>query len=260
MTFGDHLDELRTRLIRCILGTIAAAVVCFVFGDEILGFVLQPIHAVVSRHGGDLVWLRVQEGFLTYIKLSLVVGLFLASPWIAFQLWSFVSEGLYVHERKYVRLFAPATFVLFATGVLFCYFVVLPWGLEFLIAFSADVPIPGVAEGEPGAKPTISAGAYLSFFLTISILMGVVFQLPLLMIFLDRVGIVRVETFARLRRYFLVGAFILAALLTPPDPVTQIFVAVPIILLFESGILVCRFSGRHDDRPQPRAGEEDVTR
>lgn len=249
MSFGDHLQELRTRIIRAILGVVVAAIVCFTFGEEIMGFVLVPIHDVVSRHGGDLAWLRVQEGFLTYVKLALIVGLFVASPWVAYQLWSFVSEGLYPHEKKYVVIFAPATLGLFLAGVLFCYFVILPWGLEFLIGFAADIKIPGVAAGQQATKPTISVGEYLSFFLTISILMGLVFQLPLLMLFLDRVGLVRASTFARLRRYFLVGAFIVAALLTPPDPVTQILVAIPIIILFESGILISRFVGRKDERP-----------
>ena len=120
-------------------------------------------------------------------------------------------------------------------------------GLEFLIGFGAGFEVPGAPEGESAATPMISLGEYLSFFLTISILMGVVFQLPLVMFFLDRVGIVRAKTFARFRRHFLVAAFVLAALLTPPDPVTQVFVAVPVIILFESGILLGRFAGRKDD-------------
>ena len=247
MSFGDHLQELRTRIIRALLGVIVAAIVCLFFGKEILGIVLAPIHEVVSRHGGDLAWIRVQEGFLTFIKLSLVVGLFLASPWVGHQLWSFVGEGLYPHEKKYIRLFAPVTVVLFVGGVLFCYFIVLPWGLDFLVGFSADVSVPGQSEGTQATKPTLSVGEYLSFFLTISILMGVVFQLPLVMLFLDRLGLIRAATFSRLRRYFLVGAFIAAALLTPPDPVTQVFVAIPIIVLYESGLLLCRFVGRKDD-------------
>ncbi len=249
MSFGDHLHELRIRIIRALLGVILAAIVCLCFGRDILGLVLAPIHEVVSRHGGDLAWIRVQEGFLTYIKLSLVVGVFLASPWVGHQLWSFVAEGLYKHEKKYVSLFAPVTVILFIGGVLFCYFIVLPWGLEFLIGFSTDVTVPGQAEGTSATKPTLSVGEYLSFFLTISILMGIVFQLPLVMLFLDRLGLLKAATFSRLRRFFLVGAFILAALLTPPDPVTQLFVAVPIIVLYESGILLCRFVGRKDDLP-----------
>jgi sec-independent protein translocase protein TatC len=249
MSFGDHLDELRTRILRALLGVVVGAIVCLVFGKDILGVVLRPIHEVVTRHGGDLVWLKVQEGFITYVKLSLVVGLFFASPWVAYQLWSFVGEGLYAHEKRYVRMFAPATLVLFVAGALFCYFVVLPWGLEFLIAFGTDVEVPGHAGEGPATKPTLSVGEYLSFFLTISILMGFVFQLPLLMLFLDRVGIVRAPTFSRLRRYFLVGAFVIAALLTPPDPVTQVAVALPIVVLYESGLILCRFAGRKDEVP-----------
>jgi sec-independent protein translocase protein TatC len=266
MSFGDHLDELRRRILRALLGVVVAAIVCLVFGDRVLQFVERPIQEVVSRYGGALVVLKVQESFLTYVKLALIVGLFLASPWVAWQLWSFVGEGLYPNEKKYIHLFAPATFLLFITGVLFCYFIVLPWGLDFLIGFGVDeVEAPadpreetagteGTAEPEEsaepetprGARPSISRGEYLSFFLTISILMGLVFQLPLLMLFLDTVGLVKRRTFARYRRHFLVGAFVVAAMLTPPDPVTQVSVALPIIVLFEGGLLLCRFVSRKD--------------
>jgi Tat protein translocase TatC len=247
MSFGDHLDELRRRILLGLLGVVIAAVVCLIFSGHILGVVIKPIYEAVHRHGGEVVWLKVQEGFLTYIKVALVVGLFAASPWVGWQLWAFVGAGLYPHEKKWVRLFAPVTFVLFIAGVLFCYFVILPWGLEFLVSFASGIEVPGVAEGESATKPTISGGEYLSFFLTISILMGIVFQLPLVVLFLDRVGIVRAKTFAKFRRHFLVCAFIAAALLTPPDPVTQIFVALPIIVLFESGLLLARFLGRKDE-------------
>jgi len=249
MSFGDHLEELRRRIVRALLGVVVAAIVCLVFSSRILGVVVKPIHDVIGRYDGHLAYLKPQEGFLVFIKVALIVGLFLASPWVAYQLWSFVAEGLYPHEKKWVRVVAPVTFVLFAAGVLFCYFVILPWGLDFLIGFGVDMAIPGMAAGEKAVKPTISVGEYVSFFLTISILLGLVFQLPLIMFFLDRLGLVRARTFARYRRHFLVGAFVAAALLTPPDPVTQIFVAVPIVLLFESGLLVCRLAARRDPQP-----------
>jgi sec-independent protein translocase protein TatC len=249
MTFGDHLDELRKRIFRALLGVIVASVLCLVFSSRIMGVVVEPILEVLKGCEGKLAFMKPQEGFLVFIKVALIVGLFLSSPWVTYQLWAFVAEGLYPHEKKWVRVFGPITFVLFAAGVLFCYFLVLPWGLQFLIGFGLNMDVPGLPAGQHAAEAIISVSEYVSFFLTISILMGVVFQLPLIILFLDQVGIVRARTFARYRRHFIVTAFIVAALLTPPDPVTQIIVAVPILLLFESGLLLARILRRKEATP-----------
>ncbi len=210
----------------------------------------REVHPFMDRFARaprmELVQLRYQEGFLSFVKLALVAALFVASPLVARELWSFVAVGLYPHEKRYVHLFAPLTFVAFAVGAAFGYWILIPLGLRFL----ATYPPPELIAG------TFSLSDYLSLFTTLTLVVGAVFELPLVMTFLTLIGVGSPEKYRAYRRYCILGAFVVAAFLTPPDPVTQSLMAVPLIVLYEVGIwssvLVRRW------RVEPVHEEEDL--
>ncbi len=243
MTIGEHIDELRTRIVRCLFATVIAAIGVFAFHGVILDVILAPAwSALDSIEGAVLTQTEIGEGFLTSVRVSIIVALFLVSPYIAWQIWGFVGAGLFPHEQRYVKIFAVPTYVLFLAGVSFSYFIVMPFGLEFLLEFLGATPAGEQMENHV-VRQYIGMGDYVGFFLTINLVMGFVFQLPLLMVALDRIGIVTVTTFRNFRRHFLLAAFIIGAILTPPDPVTQISVAGALIVLFEFGIWFSVFTG-----------------
>lgn len=154
----------------------------------------------------DLVQIRPQEAFLSALKLSLVVALFCASPLVARELWSFVSKGLYHHEKKYVRWFAPLTVVAFACGTLFGYFILIPYGIEFLIGYLPDV------------SGSISFGEYLKLFTLLTVLVGAIFELPLIMVFMTLIGVGNAALYRRYAKFWFLAAFVIGAVLTPPTP------------------------------------------
>ena len=184
--------------------------------------------------GAKIVAIRYTEQFFTYIKVVLIFALFLSHPFILWQAWQFIGAGLYEHEQRVALQFVPFSLVLFLTGVLFGYFVLIPWGLSYLSSY-----------GNPELVDTmLSLSAYLSLFLSLTLLLGLVFQVPLVMYFLARSGLVDPETFRRVRRYAILTGFVLGAMLTPPDPFTQIMLAGPLICLYEIGILISRAAWR----------------
>ena len=242
MTVGEHIDELRGRIVRCLVATGVVAIAAFAAHRWILEVILAPAwNALDALPGAQLVQTEVGEGFITAIRVSIIVALFVVSPYLTWQIWAFIGAGLYRHERRYVKLFAVPTFVLFLAGVAFNYFFVLPWGLEFLIGFLRE---DAAEVGGRQVVQYIKISDYVGFCLTLCLIMGFVFQLPLLMVALDRIGLVTVATFRRYRRHFLLAAFIVGAILTPPDPFTQIAVASALIVLFELGIWFALFIGR----------------
>ncbi|MDC3379409.1 twin-arginine translocase subunit TatC, partial [Planctomycetota bacterium] len=176
----------------------------------------------------ELIQLRYQEGFLSFLKVSLVAALFLASPLVVFQLWSFVAAGLYPKERRYAYLFMPLSFGAFALGACFGYFILIPLGLRFLATYAPPDMVAG----------TFSLSDYLSLFIGLTLVVGAIFELPLVMTFLTMIGIVEPETFRTKRRYWILSAFVMGAILTPPDPVTQTLMAFPLLGLYEIGIVM----------------------
>ncbi|HEX6986191.1 MAG TPA: twin-arginine translocase subunit TatC, partial [Planctomycetaceae bacterium] len=175
------------------------------------------------------VTLNVQEGFMTYLKVSLIAGFVLASPWIFYQIWLFVAAGLYPHERKYVHLYLPAALGLFLGGAVFCYFAVLPFVLNFLLGFNRDL----------GLVPQIRLSEWIGFALLLPVMFGVSFQLPLVMLLLERLQILDVKTFREKRRMAILIIAIVAMLLMPGDPVSMLAMMVPLIVLYELGIWLC---------------------
>lgn len=230
LTFGEHLEELRYRLIISLLAVAAAFVVCWLFRIPLLNLLAAP-HQQTMRALGfaeDLKVTTYTEAFMTVMKVCIVAAVFLASPIVIYEVWMFIAAGLYAHERRYVYLFAPICAACFMIGMLFGYFLLIPFGLRFLLVIVGDV-----------ATPIIKISDYVSLLMLMTLALGLVFQLPLVLLFLVKIGIVSVETLREERRLAIVGAFVLGAVLTPsPDPGSQLMLAIPLIGLYEIGILI----------------------
>ncbi|MHC4472080.1 MAG: twin-arginine translocase subunit TatC [Planctomycetota bacterium] len=242
MTVGEHLDELRKRVLRCIVFLALALVVCLVFNRHIMGWIVSQPYEVLRELGHDrpaIQALSPTEGFVTWLKVALVAALVLASPLMVRELWKFVSAGLYPKERKYIEIFAPLSYVLFLGGIAFLYFVILPVALRFLYSFGMDPIVPGVEGQVVVVAPRYAA--YVSFYITMCLIMGVVFQLPLVMLFFMATGILSPAFFSKYRRHFVVGAVVVLAVLTPTgDAATLLLVCLPVLLLYEGGLLLGR--------------------
>ena len=229
LTVGEHLDELRS----CILWALLSVVVCFIFclavQQTLMGVVMRPHLITMGRLGlpPQIKVIRYQEGFITLLKVSFIGALVLASPFVIYQIWKFVSEGLEEAERHYCLVFGPISLGCFVLGVLFGYFFLIPLGLRFLLSVLG-----------PEVRPDITMAEYVGLVALLTLILGLLFELPLVMLFLSKLGIVTSETYARHRKPALLIAFIAGAVLTPPDPFTQIMMAVPMMGLYEIGILV----------------------
>jgi len=220
----DHLEELRRRLIIVLISIAAFSFLCFFFSNAILEVMISPIKPKVY----SLYFLSPYEAFMTKLKLSVISGILLALPLIFYHLWKFVSPGLYPSERQKV---VPLVFVstgLFLLGVLFAYFGIIPFALDFFLNFQAE-----------SLEPLISIGAYISFFLSFILIFGIVFELPVLLVGLMFLGVVKAQFLECQRKMAIVAIFVLAAVLTPTvDLITQFLLAVPLWILFELSIIV----------------------
>ena len=231
LPISEHLEELRSRIINSIIVVVVLFFISWFYKLRILDIIKKP-HSITMESLGlsqSLQVLSYQEGFYAYIKLCLMTAVFLAYPVILYQIWKFVEAGLYKKERRYVRIFAPISFIAFIIGVLFGYFFLIPFGLQFLIK---------VLGGE--IQPIITMSQYISLVTMLTLALGVVFQLPLVMLFVSRIGMLKAEDFIKWRMYAILIIFILAAVITPPDPFTQVMTALPMIILYEIGILTIR--------------------
>lgn len=234
MTFSEHLEELRSRLIKSLLAVGGAVVVCVLFMQEIGQFVIEGPHRraldrLRTTYPGiefKLIAESYQAPFVAYCKLALLVALFIASPVIAYQMWRFIGAGLYLHERRWVLYFAPISLVLFVGGCLFGYLVMIPIALVFL----AQISNPG------SVAPLFSVSEYLSLVILLTLVMGAVFQLPLLMVFFAKIGLASARGYLRYWKAAVVAIFVAAAVLTPPDPLSQLLMAAPMLILYFGGI------------------------
>jgi sec-independent protein translocase protein TatC len=320
MTFGEHLEELRTCLIRASIGLLVGVVIGFFVGRDVVHLIEQPLRRAlgdyyisqsqqvveqwtprtpaaggipytveeitdaVTRHGlsfeireihaerigrsaGDVattngsfpldelvpvvLWqplardarvnittLSAQEAFGIYVKAALVVGIILSSPWVFYQLWSFVAAGLYPHEKRYVHIFLPFSTGLFLAGAAVAFFFVFDFVLAYLLAFNQWL----------GLDPDPRITEWLSFVLLLPIGFGLGFQLPLVMLFLERIGIFDTEAYAAQWRTAVVAIFILAAILTPADPYSMLFLALPLCFLYFGGLGLCRWLPKPAER------------
>ncbi|MEE9394683.1 MAG: twin-arginine translocase subunit TatC [Planctomycetota bacterium] len=240
MSFGDHLEELRSRLVRSLYATLLCFIVVFYFHQEVLRVVIAPYLGVANelRMSAVLQLIKPTDAFFSYMKVSIVVALLVAAPVWIWQAWSFVSVGLYRNERKWVFRYAPLMIGLFTAGVAFGYSVLIPIGLKYLLSFRDPTVL----------QNWIGLNDYLAFFMALTLVLGLTFQLPVVMALLARLDIVDIDLLREKRRHFILGAFVVSALLTPPDAVTQILMAIPLMFLYEFGILLS-WLGLGSERP-----------
>jgi sec-independent protein translocase protein TatC len=302
MSLGDHLEELRGRLILAFSGLLIGAAICLCFGTKIIKFIERPYLKIyetrdtqtekekrnlieellnntrkklaedpntpdigpeteefIFRFCGEifvalsndpnyasiiqstelqsrahpLQILRPADGIISYIKIALISGLILTSPWVFYHIWMFVAAGLYAHEKRYVHTAVPFSAALFVTGALFFVLVVAPLTLKFLVRFN---------EGVLGARSNFTFADYISFITMLMLIFGVAFQTPIAIFFLTKTGLVSIKSLRKSRKFVLLGIFVLAAMATPPDVISQVTLAIPLYALFEIGILLSHLS------------------
>ncbi|MFC1666486.1 twin-arginine translocase subunit TatC [Candidatus Omnitrophota bacterium] len=218
ITLVEHLEELRTRILKSLVFIVVVSCVLYGNIDALLFMLVRPVKR--------LIFIAPTEAFIVNIKIAFLGGLYLSSPYILYHIWEFISVGLEKKERKYVVVFALLSFLLFVGGSIFGYFVILPIAMDFLLGFATDV-----------ISPMISVNKYISFVGTLTFAFSIVFQLPLIMLFLTKIGIVTPVFLVKKRKHAIVGMFILSAILTPPDVITQCLMAGPLLVLYEIGII-----------------------
>lgn len=244
MPLTEHLNELRKRLTASLIVVVAGFSISFYFSEHIFNLLTFPLHNTakfsltnpfiffepVKNVQRELVFLAPAEAFWMHLKISLVSAIIITSPVIIYEFWRFIGPGLLPKEKKYVFPLVITTIFLFLIGALFCFLIVLPFAINFLITYKTE-----------SLKPMLSVGNYVDFCLKFILAFGAVFELPVVIVFLTKIGVVTPETLAKHRKYAVLLAFVIAAVLTPtPDAFNQTLMAVPIILLYEAGILASR--------------------
>ena len=233
----SHLQELRKRLIVSFIAVAVGFVICYAFSENLFAILSKPLLKMMPS-GGTLVFTSVAEAFFTYMKVAFIAGIILTSPFVLFQVWAFVAPGLYRDEKRYVIPFVAAGSFFFMLGILFAYFVAIPVGFKFLLGYATDF-----------IKPMPSMKEYLSFSIKFLLAFGLVFEFPVVLILLARIGVVDAKTMARHRKYAILLIFIFAAVMTPPDIISQLLMAIPLMGLYELSILLYKIFGKKKPIP-----------
>ncbi len=245
----EHLVELRRRLLWSVGVLVVLFFAAFYFATDIFAFLVQPLLAAGQ---GTIIFTDIFEAFFVEVKVALFAALMIGFPFFAIQIWKFVAPGLYAKEKKALLPFLLLTPVFFIGGAAFAYYVAMPWALHFLLGFQGEVG--GVQqEALPGV------GNYLSFSTRFLFGFGVAFLLPILLMILERAGFVTREQLARSRRYAIVGAAVVSAVLTPPDVVSQLMLLVPLYLLYELAILAIRITHWQRRRQEAKANSSEIS-
>jgi sec-independent protein translocase protein TatC len=235
MTLLEHLEELRGRLVAMMVALVVGVIVAIVpipTLNSITGYLFDLIVAEAKVNNVQIIATRPGETFFTYLEVALVIGAALAMPVIIYQILAFVAPALYANEKRYLYMAVPGVFFSFICGVVFCYFLTLPFATRFLAGFLAGT-----------IEPLWSAEHYVDFVATFLFWVGVMFELPIVMFFLSKLGVVTHQRMARFRKYAFILAFIIGAAITPtPDPINQTIISLPIYFLFELGVILARFA------------------
>ena len=238
LPFTSHLEELRNRLIRCFIAIAVGFAIAYLFKEKLFEILTRPLIQVMEQ-GDTLIFTGIPEAFFTYLKVSLLAGILLAVPVITYEFWMFIAPGLYRNERRMMLPIVLISSVFFVGGALFGYFIVFPYGFDFLLGFATE-----------NLRPLPSMKEYLSFSAKLLLAFGFVFELPLVLTFLARLGLVTVPFLKKNRKYALLLFFVGSALLTPPDVVTQIMMSFPLMILYEISIIGARIFGRKPLEPE----------
>lgn len=223
----EHLGELRDRLIKCAYAIFICGIIAWFFSAEIFELIRVPIAPYLNNTDGGLIFTHPMDKFMAHVKVAMLAGLIFSCPVWLYQLWKFVAPGLYAHEQKYAAAFIVSGTMLFVAGVLFVYYLVFPAAFKFLLGFGGDVD-----------KPLITISEYLSFFVTTTLVFGISFELPLILVLLGLIGIVDVAKLRKHRRYAIVLLAVVSAVVTPPDMLSMIMLLVPLLFLYEVSILI----------------------
>jgi len=254
MSLGDHLEELRSRMILALLGLAVGTIVCLCFGKQIVALIKMPYEkavadittvdpndqnstsVTVTAPTAHLTTLAPADAFIGFMKISFIAGLIISCPWVLYHLWMFVAAGLYVKERRYVQMAVPFSATLFIAGAVFFVLVVAPLCLKFFLKFGE---LLGLASYWTFQK-------YVGFITSMMLVFGIAFQTPIAIFLLTKTGLVSIPALKSSRKFVLLGCFVVSAVATPPDVVSQITLALPLYVLFELGILISYFSKRKE--------------
>jgi len=228
----SHLQELRKRLIHSFIAVGVGFFVCYAFKESLFDILAAPLINVMPK-GGSLIFISVAEAFFTYMKITFIAGIILTSPFILYEVWAFIAPGLYQKEKRYVIPFVLGGSVFFSLGVLFGYFVAIPVGFRFLLGYATDF-----------IKPMPSMKEYLSFSIKFLLAFGLVFEFPVVLVLLAKIGIIDAKMLARHRKYAILLIFVFAAVMTPPDIISQVLMALPLMGLYELSIFLSKIFGK----------------
>lgn len=240
--FLSHLEELRKRLVVCAIAVGAGFVISYIFSEQLFSVLTLPLTEVLPPES-KLIFTSLPEMFIVYIKAALIAGIILASPVIFHEIWMFVTPGLYQTEKRYAIPFVLFSSIIFLIGALFGYFIVFPYGFKFFIGFATE---------DIQALPSVKE--YFSFAIRLLLAFGLVFEMPVVVFFLTKIGLITPEVMKKYRKFAILGAFIVSAILTPPDVATQVMMASPLIILYELSIFISR--GAYRKRKESSQKEE----
>ena len=243
-SFVGHLTELRSRLVKSFIFLILIFLICYFFSEQIYRFLVNPYAEAVLSSELDrrLIFTALHEAFLTYIKVAFFAAIFISSPVFLTQIWKFIAPGLYKNEKQALLPYLVATPTLFILGGCLVYYLIMPLAIKFFLSFET-VAQPGIIPIQLEAK----VNEYLSLIMRLIFAFGISFQLPIILSLLARIGIVDSEYLRLRRKYVVVIIFAIAAILTPPDPITQIGLALPLLLLYEISIFTVKFIEKKQD-------------
>ena len=242
--FISHLAELRKRLIHSFIFLFIFFVACYFFAENLYAFLVEPYAKVVKNDGTErrLIFTALQETFLTYLKVSFFTAFFVTFPFILMQIWKFIAPGLYKHEKIAILPYLILTPILFFLGGMLVYYLIMPLAIKFFLSFEST----GASTSLP-IQLEAKVNEYLSLIMRLIFAFGISFQLPVILSLLARIGVIDAEYLSKRRKYFVVIIFTMAAILTPPDPITQIGLALPLLLLYELSIFTVKFIEKKKD-------------